>query len=77
MKNDKDELTKVFNQTYAESVKDGQNVKQFGELLDAKFNKFMDEREETIRLPFERMISDYRLSLQKLKTQLCQKYKVD
>jgi len=23
MKNDKDELTKVFNQTYAESVKDG------------------------------------------------------
>jgi len=23
----------------------------------------MEEREETIRLPFERMISDYRLSL--------------
>jgi len=31
--------------------------------LDARFNKFMDKREETIRLPFEKMISDYRLSL--------------
>ena len=71
MKNDKDELVRLFGEIYAQTVKDGQNFKQFSELLDARFNKFMEEREETIRLPFERMISDYRLSLQKLKIQLC------
>ena len=71
MNSDKDELVRLFNETYAETIKDSQNFKQFSELLDARFNKFMDKREETIRLPFEKMISDYRLSLQKLKIQLC------
>jgi len=30
----------------------------------------MDEREEIIRQPFEKMISDYRLTLEKLKIKI-------
>lgn len=77
MENDQDELVSIFNEVYAQTVKDSHNVKQFSKVLDARFEKFLDEREEAIRLPFEKMISNYRLSLQKLKTRLCQKYKVD
>ena len=77
MKTDNDELVRVFNKTYAETIKNNQNVKQFSELLDLRFNKFMDEREEIIRQPFEKMISDYRLTLEKLKIKIFQEYKVD
>ena len=64
MKSDYDELLRVFNETYTEIIKHQQNQEQFNELLDARFNKFMDNREESIRLPFEKMINDYRISLQ-------------
>ena len=77
MKSDKDELIRVFNQTYTDTFKDGQNNKQFSKVLDARFEKLLDEWEETIRLPFEKMISNYRLSMQKLKKHLYQEYKVD
>ena len=57
MKNDQDELKKIFNETYAQTMKDNQNIKSFIQILDDRINKLLDEREETIRMPFERMIN--------------------
>jgi len=62
MKSDYHELKKLFNQTYAETVRNNQSIKSFNQLLDAKVEKLLDERDEMLRLPFEKMLSDYRLS---------------
>jgi len=60
----------IFNESYMQIIKDNQNIDSFIEVLDGKFNKFIDEREEQIRTPFEVMIADYRQSLETYKHSL-------
>jgi len=42
-------------------------MSSFIELFDKRINKYLDNREEDIRTPFEKMLSDYRESFDLLK----------
>ena len=42
-------------------------MKQLIILLDNRINKYLDEREEEIRTPFEKMINSFRLSTEQQK----------
>ena len=73
MKNDEQELKKIFDETYLKIMNQtkgnkGKKGKKDKEILkkqfDGRFNKYLDEREEEIRGSFEEMINEFRVSAQ-------------
>ena len=46
------------------------------EQFDKEFNKYLDEKEEQLRTPFEKMIANYRASLEKAKQNIYDRFKV-
>jgi len=61
MENDQHEMNKIFNKTYNQIMRENRNMESFIESLDKRINKYLDEREEEIRTPIEKMINDFRL----------------
>ena len=60
LKDDEYEVKRIFDNEYIEKMKNDKDAEQFVKQFDDKFNKYLNEREEELRTPFERMIADYR-----------------
>ena len=46
------------------------------EQFDNRFSKYVDEKEEELRTPFEQMIANYRASLEKAKQSIYDRFKI-
>ena len=61
-------MNRLFEQTYNEiMLKGNTNMKTFIDEFDKRFNKYLDEKEEDLRDPIERIISELRMSAMKWK----------
>ena len=63
-------MNRLFEQTYNEIMVEGNNnnkVETFINEFDNRFNKYLDEKEEDLRDPIERMINELRMSAMKWK----------
>ena len=61
-------MNRLFEQTYNQIVKEGNtNIKTFINEFDNRFTKYLDEKEEDLRDPIERMISEMKMSAMKWK----------
>ena len=77
MENDENEIKRIFDDEYLKNMKEGMDVKQFLKQFDNEFNKYLDEKEEELRTPFEQMITNYRASLEKAKYDIYDEFNVE
>ncbi len=58
MQSEESELARVFNQTFIQAMKECDNdINQFIEVFNGKGDKAMDEREEELRTPIEKIVN--------------------
>lgn len=59
--NNEYEMNKLFGESYDEMMKEKKDVESFIKVFDNKFNKWLDQKEEDLREPIEKMINDFRM----------------
>ena len=68
MKSEETELGRVFNQTFIQTMKEYNNdINQFIDVLNGRIDRAMDQREEEIRIPIEKIINQSRLLMEEWK----------
>ena len=68
MKNEENEIGKVFNQTFIQTMKENEDsIERFISVFNGKIDKAMEEREKELRLPIEKVINQSRVLMEKWK----------
>ena len=76
IKSEENELGRIFNETFIQVMKECNNdINQFIEMFNGRIDKTMDEREEEIRTPIEKIINQSRVLMEEWKKTMNQKIK--
>ena len=69
MKSDESELSRIFNQSFIQSMRES-DIEQFILSFNGRLDKRMDERDEEIRTPVEKMINQSRVLMEEWKERM-------